>query len=154
MGVQGGVTGGTAAGGAITGLNRLLRGELSAVETYGQALERLRDSAHKGDLDECMRSHEQRAEMLRQQVLRLGGVPSQGSGLWGGFARSVQGGARLLGERAAVATLEEGEDHGLRLYLDVISHVDPSTRAFVEQSLLSEQERTHRVMSARKDKPH
>src|SRR5439155_20827476 len=97
-------------------LNTFLRGELSAVETYRQALERLASSSWATELLENKRSPEQRVEMLRNQIIRLGGKPADDSGPWGGFAKLVEGGAKLFGEKAAIAALEEGEDHGLKLY--------------------------------------
>jgi hypothetical protein len=137
-------------------LNKFLRGELSAVETYRQALERLANTACATDLMENKRSHEQRVEMLRNQVARLGGKPSDGSGPWGGFAKLVEGSAKLFGERAAIAALEEGEDHGLKLYRNRsdLEKLDLATRDFVERSLLPEQERTHRTASALKHTKH
>src|SRR6185295_8213764 len=51
-------------------LNKYLRGELSAVETYRQALERLASSTCAADLLENKRSHEQRVETLRSQIIR------------------------------------------------------------------------------------
>lgn len=137
----------------IEKLNKLLRGELSAVETYEQAIDKIAGSeedVNATTLEECKRSHEERAEMLRQQVLRLGGEPSESSGPWGGFARLVEGGARVLGVKPAIAALEEGEDHGKRLYADVADDVAPSTREFIRASLLPEQERTHAALSALK----
>jgi hypothetical protein len=141
----------------ITGiLNKFLRGELSAVETYRQALERLGNTTCATDLAENKRSHEQRVEMLRSQVTRLGGVASTDSGPWGGFAKLIEGGAKLFGEKAAIAALEEGEDHGLKLYRNRsdLEKLDLATRDFVERSLLPEQERTHRTASALKHTPH
>jgi hypothetical protein len=142
---------------AVVGiLNKLLRGELSAVETYRQALERLTNSACFTDLTENHRSHQQRVEMLRNQIARMGGTPATGSGPWGGFARLVEGGAKLFGEKAAIAALEEGEDHGLKLYRDRtdLDKLDVATREFVMSSLLPEQERTHRTASALKHAAH
>jgi hypothetical protein len=135
-------------------LNKFLRGEISAVETYNQAIERLSKSAFVADLVECRRSHEERAELLRQQIVRLGDKPAESSGVWGGFAKLVEGGAKLFGEKAALATLEEGEDHGLKLYRSELSKLDPVTRDFVERSLLSAQERTHQVLSTLKHNFH
>lgn len=148
--------------GAVTGdvektidaLNKLLRGELSAIETYEQALGRLGGSELARELEECKRSHEERAEMLRQQVVRLGGEPSESSGAWGGFARLVEGGAKVFGDKAAIAALEEGEDHGLRLYRDEMDDLEASARDLVARSLLPEQERTHRAMSTLKHRLH
>jgi hypothetical protein len=142
---------------AITGiLNKFLRGELSAVETYRQAIERLNASAFAADLMENKRSHEQRVEMLRNQILRLGGQCAEDSGAWGSFAKLVEGGAKLFGEKAAISALEEGEDHGLKLYRNNsdIAKLDLATRDFVERSLLPEQERTHRTTSSLKHTPH
>jgi hypothetical protein len=142
---------------AVTGiLNKFLRGELSAVETYRQALERLSTSTSATDLMENKRSHEQRVEMLRNQIARLGGSPADGSGPWGSFAKLVEGGAKLFGEKAAIAALEEGEDHGLKLYRNNsdVTRLDLATRDFVERSLLPEQERTHRTASRLKHTDH
>jgi hypothetical protein len=138
----------------VNTMNKFLRGELSAVETYRQALERLRDSAFAADLAECRRSHEDRVELLRQQVTRLGGTPAPSSGLWGGFAKLIEGGAKLFGEKAALAALEEGEDHGLKLYRTDSAKLDSVTRDIVERALLPGQERTHQVMSALKHSFH
>jgi hypothetical protein len=142
---------------AVTGtLNKFLRGELSAVETYRQALERLSTSACATDLIENKRSHEQRVEMLRNQITRLGGKPSEDSGPWGSFAKLFEGGAKLFGEKSAIAALEEGEDHGLKLYRSNsdVEKLDLATRDFVERSLLPEQERTHRTASRLKHTMH
>ena len=54
--------------------------------------------------------------MLRDAIVACGGTPAEGSGAWGTFAKVVEGGAKVFGEKAAVAALEEGEDHGLADY--------------------------------------
>jgi demethoxyubiquinone hydroxylase (CLK1/Coq7/Cat5 family) len=135
-------------------LNSFLRGEISAVETYRQALERLNHSTSRSQLLDCHLSHEQRIEKLRAQVARLGGQPSDNSGPWGAFAKLVEGGAKIFGEKAAISALEEGEDHGLKLYRDEISKLDQDSRRLVETELLPAQERTHRTMSSIKHALH
>jgi rubrerythrin len=141
---------------AVGILNKYLRGELSAVETYRQALERLGTSAFANDLIENQRSHQKRVELLRTQVVRMGGQPATESGAWGGFAKLIEGGAKLFGEKAAIAALEEGEDHGLKLYRDRgdMEKLDADARDFVTTSLLLEQERTHRIASTIKHAQH
>ena len=139
---------------SVDALNELLRGEFSAVETYRQAIAKLGSSPTRGQLEECHRSHEQRVAKLRDQVRRLGGEPADGSGAWGAFARLVEGGATAFGERAAVGALEEGEDHGLKLYRDDLDKLDASSRQLVETDLLPAQERTHRAMSTLKHTLH
>ena len=139
---------------SVDALNELLRGEFSAVETYRQAIEKLGSSAALGQLEDCRRSHEQRIAKLRDEVVRLGGEPAAGSGAWGAFARLFEGGAKAFGERAAVGALEEGEDHGLKLYRDDLQKLDTSSRQLVETDLLPAQEHTHRTMSTLKHTLH
>jgi uncharacterized protein (TIGR02284 family) len=131
-------------------LNSFLRGEISAVETYRQAIEKLRDKPEASTLNECLRSHEQRVSLLQGEIRNRGGDPAQGSGAWGSFAKLLEGGAKLFGEKAAIAALEEGEDHGRDDYKRDVSKLEPEARAFVQQQLMAEQLRTHQAMSALK----
>ena len=129
-------------------LDSFLRGELAAVETYRMALEKLdAGSPAYAGVQSCLRSHEQRVELLRDAIVRYGGRPSTTSGPWGVFAKAVEGGARALGEKAAIAALEEGEDHGLKDYRGDLDDLDPSARELVERELLPRQIETHRAMS-------
>jgi hypothetical protein len=139
---------------SVDTLNKFLRGELSAVETYKQAQDKLRTSAHVGAIGDVCRAHEDRVQFLRQEIARLGGSPADSSGPWGGFAKLVEGGAKLFGEKSAIAALEEGEDHGLKLYRGDLDKLDPATRQLVENRLLADQERSHRIMSALKHSLH
>jgi demethoxyubiquinone hydroxylase (CLK1/Coq7/Cat5 family) len=135
-------------------LNSFLRGEISAVETYRQAIEKLRNKPEVAALSDCLRSHEQRVTMLKEEVLRRGGEPARGSGTWGTFAKLVEGGAKALGDKAAIAALEEGEDHGRDDYRRDTEELSPDARLFVEQNLIPEQMRTHRLMSLLKSEMH
>lgn len=123
-------------------LNSFLRGELSAVETYHQALKHVSERS-RGRLEDCLHDHEQRVESLRERITRLGGTPSESSGPWGAFAQFIQGGADLLGEQAAVQALEQGEDHGLADYQRDLNKTHGEARSFVRMSLLPAQKRTH-----------
>lgn len=135
-------------------LNSFLRGEISAVETYRQAMEKITEPNLRPQLEQCSRIHQESASKLRNRISQLGGKPSEGSGPWGGFAKLVEGGAKLFGTKAALAALEEGEDHGLRLYRDDLDKLDASTRSFVEGELLAAQQRSHDTMSALKHSVH
>ncbi len=135
---------------SVTTLNSLLRGEISACETYSQALEKLRNLEARDVLEECLQSHERRVERLRQQILLLGGQPSKGSGPWGAFTKLFEGGAKALGPAAAIAALEEGEDHGLKEYRQSLNDLDASSRQVVEIDLLPAQVRSHQSLSTLK----
>jgi Domain of unknown function (DUF2383) len=135
----------------IDGLNDLLRGELSAVETYNQALEVVgQDTSGRRDLEECQLSHEERVLKLRSEILERGGDPAKDSGLWGAFAKLVEGGAKVGGPKLAIGALEAGEDHGLKEYHDVLPKLELSARSFVSMDIYPQQVRTHSILSALK----
>ena len=135
-------------------LNSFLRGEISAVETYKQALEKVKDPAIRSQLESCEQDHEQRVELLRERITHLGGTPDKGSGAWGVWAKLVQGGSDLLGDKTALKTLEEGEDHGLNDYRRDLDELDGETRSWVESAILPMAERTHGTLSTLKRTVH
>ncbi len=135
---------------SIDKLNSFLRGELSACETYRQALTKVKDMALRPTLEDNLRSHESRAELLRTRITQLGGEPATGSGAWGAFAKLVEGGAKVFGDEAAIKALEEGEDHGRDDYRRELDNLDAENRAWVTSQLLPAQERSHNTLSALK----
>ena len=132
----------------IDQLNSFLRGELSAVESYKLALDHLEQSEFRATLVQCSRSHEERARLLTEAILGRGGEPSPSSGAWGSLVRMVERSALALGEGAAIAVLEEGEDHGRDDYLRDLDALEPSARQLVEFAILPEQRRTHDTVRA------
>ncbi len=133
---------------SVEQLNSFLRGEMSAVETYQQAIDKLEAfSTSRDQLLVNLKSHQDRVMMLRDAIIQLGGTPAEGSGPWGAFAKVVEGGAKAFGEKAAVAALEEGEDHGLADYKRGLDDLDPESRTLVMSKLLPEQELTHKRLS-------
>lgn len=138
----------------IEQLNSFLRGEISAVETYRQALGHVNADLVRTALEDCRKDHEQRVQSLREHIEKLGGTPAEGSGMWGAFAKLVQGGADTLGEKAAVQALEEGEDHGLNDYQRDLDAVHGEARRFVRMELLPAQKRTHERLSKLKRTLH
>lgn len=135
-------------------LNSFLRGEISAVETYRQAIGHVSDERIRSQLEDCLHDHEHRVEAIRDRVEKLGGKPVEGSGIWGAFAKLVQGGADLLGEKTAIQALEEGEDHGLADYQRDMDKTHGEARRFVRMELLPSQKRTHERMSRLKKTLH
>jgi hypothetical protein len=138
----------------IDQLNSFLRGELSAVESYNLALQRLTNFQHRATLEDCASSHQRRALMLAREVSRRGGSPAQNSGTWGKFVRIFETGSLRIGAKHAVAALEEGEDHGRNDYDRDIEKLDVDGRSFVAQRLMPEQIRTHGAMSHLKKRLH
>ena len=132
----------------IEGLNSFLRGEKSAIATYDQVIAKAENEGVARELRDNRESHWRRAGLIESEIRKLGGEPSPDAGVWGAFAKTVEGGAKLFGLAAAVSVLEEGEDHGLNDYQKERSEFTPATRAFVNEKLLPEQRRTHERLSA------
>lgn len=103
--------------------NGLLRGEISAVETYDMALEKFASDPEVGTLASIRQEHVRSVDDLRKNVLSMDGEPSEESGLWGAFATTIQTAANLCGENAAIFSLLEGETHGQSEYLGALEDV-------------------------------
>ncbi len=132
----------------IDQLNSFLRGEISAVETYKMALDKLdQASTSRAKLESAKASHQERIATLTSAIRTQGGEPAEGSGPWGVFAKAVEGAAGIFGEKAAIAALEEGEDHGLDDYRADVAKLGPAARKIVESELLPKQVQSHRTLS-------
>jgi uncharacterized protein (TIGR02284 family) len=135
----------------IQQLNSFLRGEISAVETYDQAIEKFSSEPDvAAALRSCQASHENRVRLLRTRIQQLGGEPADGSSFCGGFARRLEGGAKAFAARAAIGALERGDDHGRDDYHRDLDDVSPAVQDFVRSQLVPEQQQTHARLSALK----
>ncbi|WP_020470057.1 DUF2383 domain-containing protein [Zavarzinella formosa] len=104
-------------------MNSLLRGELSAIETYDQALEKFKGQVASLELIKIRDQHRNSATTLRSQIASFGGKPSEGSGAWGTFAHAVTGAAKILGPETALAALRQGEEHGVNDYQSALENM-------------------------------
>jgi uncharacterized protein (TIGR02284 family) len=126
-----------------TTLNSLLRGEMSAIETYRQAIEKMDNEAGAEELHWLRTEHRDAADALWHHVEQHGGKPSEDSGPWGTFAKAVEGTAKLFGNAAALKALKEGEEHGLKDYEDALrDHELPADCQALLRGLL-ERQRAH-----------
>lgn len=118
--------------------NRLLRGELSAVETYRQTIRNFEGDPALATLRQIQAEHEYASELLRNNVLEMGGEPSTDSGAWGAFAKTVQGVAKVFGESSALKGLQQGEEHGLDDYEDALEDEDvmPGCKDMIRSELM------------------
>lgn len=131
---------------SIDGLNTLLRDEMSAVETYGQAMARVPEGQIRDVLALCEKDHQSRAKKLAARISELGGKPSRSAGPWGSFMKMIAAGAAALGERTAIAVLEEGEDFGLVSYKSALGKLDPASSEIIEHELLPAQMNTQQAI--------
>jgi uncharacterized protein (TIGR02284 family) len=119
-------------------MNEYLRAELSAVETYDLAIRHVHDPEVKAALQQIRDAHAQHAQMLANRIDLYGGTPTTSAGVWGAFARIVQRGADLFGDRTALAALEQDEDHMLMEYRKSVSGLDVATQELVTNVMIPE----------------
>lgn len=105
----------------IDACNKLLRGEISAIETYSQALEKFKSTSALTPLQQILEDHQRSAATLRIHISEMGAAPDTGSGPWGAFAKAVEGVATLLGKSPAIAILIQGEEHGISEYEEALN---------------------------------
>lgn len=134
-------------GGEVTALNSLLCGEISAVETYNQAIQQVKDISLIPTLEDCRNSHAIRVARLKERINQLGASSSDDSGLWGTVTGMVEGAAALFGDRAVVAVLAGGEEYGTQQYNDNIEQLDSQSRKVVRKELLPAQKATQHLAS-------
>lgn len=128
----------------VSALNSLLRGEMSAIETYRQAREKVGDTGFGStEMRDLQLDHREAADALWHHIEQHGGKPSEGSGAWGAFAKAVEGTAKLFGDTAALKALKEGEEHGLNDFQRALENKDlPADCQTLIQGLI-EKQRNH-----------
>lgn len=118
--------------------NSLLRGELSAVETYGKAIEKYPSTPVTAELTRIQSEHRASANTLDANVREMGGTPETDSGAWGVIANTVQSAANLFGSESAIESLQKGEEHGQKDYRDALESEDvmESCKQLIRNELL------------------
>jgi bacterioferritin (cytochrome b1) len=133
-------------GESVRQLNSFLRGEISAAETYRMAIDKVTDAdrstaANMGLLREIQEEHGRAAQAIRDRIRELGGEPSDSSGAWGAWAKTVQGTASLFGDASSLKALKEGEEHGLKDYSEGVDDIDSTSADLVQNQLIPAQQR-------------
>lgn len=131
-------------GEGVNQLNSLLRGEISAAETYRMAIDKVADTdkaANAGLLREIQEEHGRAAQGLRDRIRELGGESSDSSGAWGVWAKTIQGTMSLFGDASSLKALKEGEEHGLKDYQEALNDVDTITAQLIQNQLIPAQQR-------------
>ena len=113
--------------------NSLLRGELSAVETYTQALGKFHREPERSILESIRSDHQDSVGRLRMHIDDLGVQPDENSGVWGQFAKAVEGFAKVFGRTPALLALEAGELSGVDDYLVALE--DPDMMDEIKQEI-------------------
>jgi len=127
----------------IDQLNSLLRGEISAAETYRMAIDKISENemANGGLLREIQAEHGRAAQGIRDRIRELGGEAADSSGAWGIWAKSVQETMNLFGDASSLKSLKEGEEHGLKDYKQALPQLDSSSAQLVSNQYIPAQQR-------------
>jgi len=118
-------------------MNSLLRGELSAVETYTQAMSKFDDQALIADLQMIRDDHSRAVRELRDHIIMFGGIPADSAGVWGAFTAAVTATAKALGPATVLAALRQGEEHGQSEYEEALHNdgINPECHRMIRTDL-------------------
>jgi len=129
---------------AIAALNSLLQSELSAVETYDQAVDLVDDDSGGTRLKGILQNHLQAADLLWQQLEQRGGKKDPGPAVWRSFARAVMGQRQPAPNPDALQALQQGEEFGALTYeLALLDQDLPTDCRDLIQTILLPQTRNH-----------
>ncbi|MBF6649292.1 DUF2383 domain-containing protein [Methylobacter sp. BlB1] len=104
---------------SIDKVEKLLKNELAAAETYHKALEKFEEENQRREivyLEPIYEEHTEAVSELQEKIQQMGGTPTSDSGLWGSWSEAVMSGAELLGKDAMLNALLAGEKSGLDDY--------------------------------------
>lgn len=123
-------------------LSSLLKGELSAVETYTKSLHQLRDSDIRLELTELRLAHARRARQLRRRLRQLGARATTDAEAF--EFPSVDN--SLLTDQTLLTLLWDGEQRASAAYQGALRSLDSSSSDLFVEEVLPEQEVTHSVV--------
>ena len=122
-------------------LEKLLKNELSATETYQQVLDKLRADVALSEAENLMpiyEDHKAAVSSLQALTTRFGGTPTEVSGAWGVWAELMLESANILGNEVVLKALHEGETIGDKDYKEALldTELPSDIRSLIETKLL------------------
>lgn len=133
-------------------VEKLLKNELAAAETYHQALEKFEEEGQRNEvayLEPIYEEHTQAVSELQEKIQQMGGSPTTDSGLWGSWSETVMSGAGMIGKDAMLKALLAGEKSGLDDYEEAAEDVDiPSdVSSLIQMKFVNCQQENIRVLN-------
>lgn len=127
---------------AVEALNTLLVGEMSAVDTYTQALKKVGQEEGSDTLRANLKDHETAVKELQGLVAARGGSPATETGAWGKWAEVVVGSAKIIGDKASLKALKEGEEHGFDEYKEALNEklLNADEKKVIREKLITAQQ--------------
>ncbi len=103
-------------------LNKIIRGEISAVEAYEQVIPTIEEKHDRFRLSAIRDEHDRSVARLKELVEHSMYSAEEDSGPWGVAVSTIVGAAKLLGSTVALKALLEGEEHGIKLYNEALDY--------------------------------
>lgn len=117
-------------------IDELIRGEISAVESFDTVINKIKDVNELNELSQIRQDHQRAVETLQQFAESSVDGKTDSSGPWGTFTTAFAGGASFFGDKAAINALKIGEQHGLNEYQEALN--DDGVRAEVKEIIRSQ----------------
>jgi hypothetical protein len=128
-------------------LTSLCAQELSAAQTYQQALTIAAVSRHASVLSRCYASHRNRAAALTQRVANFEGEVPKSPGVWAPLRPVLAPPVPVASERLVVGLLERAEEEWTRKYRDELPALTVIDREFLGNRVVPAQAATHAALS-------
>jgi len=125
-----------------TQMDDLIRGEMAAVKSYNEVLEDLKDPKEKAALTKIKSDHEAAVSKLKSFATQEVKEDTKSAGAWGAFATAWTGGAKIMGNDAALKALTQGEEHGIKEYKEALDDatIKPELKEMIRTQFLPKQE--------------
>lgn len=118
---------------ASSQLDDLIRGEMAAVKAYDSVLEKVKDEKEVTKLKQIRANHVSAVQKLKSYATTDVKEDTKSAGVWGTFAKTYTGSAKLFGDEAAVKALNQGEEHGLKEYKEALE--DDNIKVELKQTI-------------------
>lgn len=124
-------------------MNSILRGEISAVEAYQQAMEKFSSVPDISRLRMGFEEHRQMVAYWKSQLRNEGQVVSDDAGVWGKMVSAFMSAAKALGENATISALIEVEEHALKQYEALLARevLYPAQQDYIRMICIPQQQR-------------
>ncbi len=125
-----------------TQLDDLIRGEMTAIKTYSQVLEKVKDPAEMKQLTAIKQDHVNAVATLKRYATKDVLEDTTSTGPWGTFTEAFTGAAKMMGNTTAVKALTQGEEHGVTEYKEALAddNITPDLKKVIKATLLPKQE--------------
>lgn len=123
---------------AAEALNRILRGEISAVEAYEKAIDGTKEPQDVERLNKYLEHHKSLVAYWQNEVESKGVKADRDAGPWGSFVSSFVSTAKVFGDSMTLSAMIQGEEHGLSEYKNLLENefVREDNKRFVRETAI------------------